>query len=164
MVFASLEFLTLFFPLFLIAYALSPSRWRNLTLLVFSWAFYGWWDPSFLWVLVGVTSVAFASGLLLGHVSSQSGRRLVMALAATSMVGLLAFYKYGNLVVELLVGPVVAATAGGPGVRAMAHLAHPAVGRCRRAVAPLVAPRNSLGPANKKPRQGQRPARFLFAR
>lgn len=112
MVFASLEFLTLFFPLFLIAYALSPSRWRNLTLLVFSWAFYGWWDPSFLWVLVGVTSVAFASGLLLGHVSSQSGRRFVMALAVTSMVGLLAFYKYGNLVVELLVGPVVAASGG----------------------------------------------------
>jgi alginate O-acetyltransferase complex protein AlgI len=112
MVFASLEFLTLFFPLFLIAYALSPSRWRNLTLLVFSWAFYSWWDPSFLWVLVTVTCFAFGAGLLLSHTERAQSRRWVMALAVAAMAGLLAFYKYGNLVVELLVGPVVAASGG----------------------------------------------------
>lgn len=112
MVFASLEFLTLFFPLFLIAYALSPSRWRNLTLLVFSWAFYSWWDPSFLWVLVTVTCFAFGAGLLLSHTEGAQSRRWVMALAVAAMAGLLAFYKYGNLVVELLVGPVVAASGG----------------------------------------------------
>jgi len=112
MVFASLEFLTLFFPLFLIAYALSPSRWRNFTLLIFSWAFYGWWDPSFLWVLVTVTCFAYGSGLLLGRVQGVRGRRWVMVSSVTSMVGLLAFYKYGNLAVELVVGPLVAASGG----------------------------------------------------
>jgi alginate O-acetyltransferase complex protein AlgI len=35
-----------------------------------------------------------------------------MALAVAAMAGLLAFYKYGNLVVELLVGPVVTASGG----------------------------------------------------
>lgn len=112
MVFASLEFLTLFLPLFLVAYALSPNRWRNLTLLIFSWAFYGWWDPSFLWVLVTVTSVAFAAGKLLGRVANVQGRKWIMALAVTSMVGMLAGYKYGNLVVEILVGPIVVASGG----------------------------------------------------
>lgn len=112
MVFASLEFLTLFFPLFLIAYALSPSRWRNFTLLIFSWAFYGWWDPSFLWVLITVTAVAFLAGRMLGRVNSAVGRRWIMAMAVILMVGMLAFYKYGNLVVELMVGPMVAASGG----------------------------------------------------
>lgn len=112
MVFASLEFLTLFFPLFLIAYALSPIRARNFTLMVFSWAFYAWWDPSFLWVLVTVTIFAFAAGLLLERVQSKAAQRLVMVCAVTSMAALLAFYKYGNLLVELLVGPLVAASGG----------------------------------------------------
>lgn len=112
MVFASLEFLTLFFPLFLIAYALSPSSWRNFTLLIFSWAFYGWWDPSFLWVLVTVTCFSYGAALLLGRVKGADGRRWILALAVMSMVGLLSFYKYGNLVIELLVGPVIAASGG----------------------------------------------------
>ena len=112
MVFASLEFLTLFFPLFLIAYALSPSQWRNFTLLAFSWGFYAWWDPSFLWVLVGVTSVAYGSGLGIARARTSAARRGIMACAVASMVGLLAFYKYANIAVEMLVGPVVAASGG----------------------------------------------------
>lgn len=46
MVFASLEFLLLFFPLFLIAYAVSPYKARNTVLLGASWVFYGWWARS----------------------------------------------------------------------------------------------------------------------
>ena len=48
MVFASLEFLTLFLPLFLFSGALSPAAWRNVTLLIGSWLFYGWLSPRFL--------------------------------------------------------------------------------------------------------------------
>jgi len=39
MVFASLEFLTLFLPLFLCTYAVCPAAWRNVTLLIGSWLF-----------------------------------------------------------------------------------------------------------------------------
>ncbi|MEW6444697.1 MAG: MBOAT family protein [Pseudomonadota bacterium] len=107
MVFASLEFLTLFFPLFLLAYALSPKSWRNFTLLAFSWVFYAWWSPSFLWVLVGVTILAWGVGLALGAIEQQRARKLVLAGGIIALAGLLAFYKYANLIVESLIQPLL---------------------------------------------------------
>ncbi|MFZ5535866.1 MAG: MBOAT family O-acyltransferase [Pseudomonadota bacterium] len=106
MVFASLEFLGLFFPLFLLSYALTPRAWRNLTLLGFSWAFYAWWSPAFLWVLVGVTLVAWGTGLLLNRASNEGTRRWILALSIALLVGLLAYYKYANLVMETLLQPL----------------------------------------------------------
>lgn len=111
MVFASLEFLGLFFPLFLLSYALTPQAWRNLTLLGFSWAFYAWWSPAFLWILVGVTLVAWGTGLLLNRATNEGTRRWILALAIGLLVGLLAYYKYANLVVESLIQPILAAEA-----------------------------------------------------
>ncbi|MEO1751695.1 MBOAT family protein [Thiofaba sp. EF100] len=113
MVFASLEFLTLFFPLFLLAYALSPRAWRNLTLLIFSWIFYAWWSPAFLWVLVSVTIVAWGTGLALGRTQQARMRKALVALSITALAGLLAFYKYANLIVESLIQPLFAAQGHG---------------------------------------------------
>ncbi|MGB9578093.1 MAG: MBOAT family O-acyltransferase [Halothiobacillaceae bacterium] len=107
MVFASLEFLGLFFPLFLLSYALTPRPWRNLTLLFFSWVFYAWWSPSFLWVLIGVTAIAFGTGLLLDKTRSETGRGWVLGLAIGLLTALLAYYKYANLVVETVLQPLV---------------------------------------------------------
>jgi len=55
MIFASFEFLFLFLPLFFAAYTLTPARARNVTILLFSWGFYGWWRVDFLFLLVAVT-------------------------------------------------------------------------------------------------------------
>jgi len=109
MVFASLEFLTLFFPLFLLAYALSPRAFKNLTLMVFSWVFYAWWSPSFLWVLIGVTLVAWITGIMLERTLEDRWRKAVLTLSIIALAGLLAFYKYANLLVETLIEPLLAA-------------------------------------------------------
>ena len=45
MLFSSLEFLYLFMPMVLLVYFLSPLRWRNIVLLIFSLIFYGWGEP-----------------------------------------------------------------------------------------------------------------------
>ncbi|MDY0050132.1 MAG: hypothetical protein RBR73_05220, partial [Halothiobacillaceae bacterium] len=109
MVFASLEFLSLFFPLFLLSYAVTPKSWRNLTLLLFSWAFYAWWSPAFLWVLSGVTVLAWGAGLALGATQGEQARRWLLALSIAALAGLLAFYKYGNLVAVSLILPLARA-------------------------------------------------------
>ncbi len=109
MVFASLEFLTLFFPLFLLAYVLSPRAFKNLTLLVFSWVFYAWWVPSFLWVLIAVTLISWIAGIVLGRTLKTGWRKAVLILSIIFLAGLLAFYKYANLFVEALIEPLMAA-------------------------------------------------------
>ena len=63
MVFASLEFLTLFLPAFLLIYALGKPQWRNVILLIGSWLFYGWLNPMFLALHVALTIVAWVGGL-----------------------------------------------------------------------------------------------------
>ena len=55
MVFSSALFLFAFLPVFLLAYYATPLRWRSALILAFSYAFYAWWRPDFLALLVGVT-------------------------------------------------------------------------------------------------------------
>ena len=45
MVFSSLLFLFYFLPAVLVVYFLVPRRFKNVVLLVFSLAFYGWGEP-----------------------------------------------------------------------------------------------------------------------
>ena len=59
MVFASLEFLTLFLPIFMLVYALSPPGGRNAVLLIGSWLFYGWLSPLFLLLHMVLTVIAW---------------------------------------------------------------------------------------------------------
>lgn len=98
MVFASLEFLTLFLPLFMLVYALSPDRGRNTVLLLGSWLFYGWLSPLFLLLHVVLTVIAWGGGLLVDR-SREDGRGRVRLLAALIVFNtlVLCWYKYANI-------------------------------------------------------------------
>ncbi|CAM4388629.1 putative alginate O-acetylase [Kerstersia similis] len=103
MVFTSLEFLTLFLPLFLILYRVARARWRNVVLLIGSWIFYAWWSPVFLLLLVGVTLLAWGGGLGLNQArvrGSERVRRYGLVLLLVALVGLLAWFKYANILAQ----------------------------------------------------------------
>ncbi|MCZ2496857.1 MBOAT family protein [Xylophilus sp. Kf1] len=102
MVFASLEFLLLFFPLFLIAYAVTPNRLRNGTLLAGSWIFYGWWSPPYLLMLVGLTALTWGGGLVMAATADRRRQRVELTVLIVVMAGLLGWFKYANIVVETL--------------------------------------------------------------
>ena len=74
MVFASLEFLTLFLPLFLLLYAWVGQSRRNAVLLLCSWVFYGWWSPTFLLLFIGLAGLGWLGGLVLSliHISEPT--------------------------------------------------------------------------------------------
>ena len=98
MVFASLEFLTLFLPAFLLIYALGKPQWRNVILLLGSWLFYGWLNPMFLALHVALTIVAWVGGLLIDR-SREDGKgrvRLLIALIVFN-TAVLCWYKYANI-------------------------------------------------------------------
>ena len=99
MVFSSLEFIYLFLPpVLLVFYLLRHYRWETgivWWLIVSSLAFYAWWSPVYLILLVSsVTANFFVHKLLL---SSKS--RLVLALGICGNLGLLIYFKYADFMI-----------------------------------------------------------------
>src|SRR4051812_36579223 len=96
MVFSSETFLLLFLPLFLGAYYLTPTRYRNITLLTESYLFYGWWRMDFLGLLVLNTLWAYAFSLAI--LASFGTRRasILCAIGVAGHLALLGVFKYFN--------------------------------------------------------------------
>ena len=100
MIFASLEFLGLFLPLFLLLYAAAPRGWRNAVLMLSSWVFYAWWTPAFLTMLVGLTVLSWTGGLAIDRSAARPAlRRGILIVLLAINLALLCFYKYANIVV-----------------------------------------------------------------
>ncbi len=102
MVFASLEFLTLFLPIFFACYFLTPSRFRNYPLLLGSWLFYAWWTPKFLILIIALTIITWLAALWIDRSNSETFKTRMMAGAILVNVASLAWYKYANVVVQSL--------------------------------------------------------------
>ena len=101
MVFASLEFLTLFLPAFLVGYVFTPQRLRNLALLLASWIFHAWWSPPFLLLFIGLSTLAWGGGLVISHTPVASRRRLYwLAGLIVANVAVLCWFKYANILFE----------------------------------------------------------------
>ena len=59
MVFSSITFLVYFLPIFLLAYHLTPNKFKNACILIFSIVFYAWGGPKFIFVILGTTFLDF---------------------------------------------------------------------------------------------------------
>lgn len=100
MVFSSNIFLFAFLPLFLVCYYLTPWRAKSALILAFSWAFYAWWRPDFLGLLVGVTAVSYGFALAIGASADPLRRhRLLSAGVALNLLAL-GYFKYANFGIE----------------------------------------------------------------
>ena len=104
MVFASIEFLTLFLPIFLILYAFARPAWRNATLLYCSWVFYGWWSPAFLLMFMALAICGWVGGLAIERAGDRPLRGWMLALFITINLSLLCWFKYSNILVETFRG------------------------------------------------------------
>jgi len=100
MVFASLEFLTLFLPLFLLVYAAVPASWRNAVLMFSSWIFYGWWSPLLLLLFIALILVGWIGGMAIDGTRTERQRMLMLAAFITVNLSVLCWYKYANILVE----------------------------------------------------------------
>jgi alginate O-acetyltransferase complex protein AlgI len=97
MIFASFEFLFLFLPLFFGFYFLTPARFRNVVILVFSWAFYAWWRIDFLGLLVAVTVFTFGIARAMGAVGPATPRgKALMIVGLIGNLCVLGYFKYAN--------------------------------------------------------------------
>jgi alginate O-acetyltransferase complex protein AlgI len=108
-VFASLTFLFVFFPVFLLLYVSTPVRGKNTVLLLSSWVFYGWWSPRYLLLLVALIALAWAGGLMLTPHAPRNRRVFwILPLLIVFYTAVLAGFKYANIVAGTLNGFVIA--------------------------------------------------------
>ncbi len=97
MVFSSHIFLFYFLALALAGYYLAPASWRHLVLTLFSYLFYAWWNPWFVFLMLGSTWIDFQCGKVVGAAPEGTKRRKAALLTSVSVnLGVLAFFKYAG--------------------------------------------------------------------
>jgi alginate O-acetyltransferase complex protein AlgI len=79
MLFTSLEFLFLFFPLTIGINFLLPKKFRNYWLLLTSLFFYAWGEPTFIIVMLGSILANYLLALRISE--EKKHRRLILAIA-----------------------------------------------------------------------------------
>ena len=108
MVFTTYLFVFYFLPIVLaVYYALFCSTWQagksdgeppvcsTLFLVLASYVFYGWWNPWFIFLMLGVTVVNYVCGRIIGLPGiSQRLSSWVVTLAIVISLGTLGFFKY----------------------------------------------------------------------
>ena len=100
MVFSSNIFLFFFLPIFLIAYFITPQKFRNYTLLLFSLVFYAYGAPDFVFLLVGECVINYFLVRAMTHTEKTGTKKLLCALSVIMALGLLLYFKYANFFME----------------------------------------------------------------
>jgi alginate O-acetyltransferase complex protein AlgI len=71
---------------------------RKLSMLGFSYVFYGWVGWSYCLLLVGTTTISFIGGAAVSAAIGERARRLAMGLSCAGLLGLLGWFKYYGFV------------------------------------------------------------------
>ena len=99
MAFSSLLFLSVFFPLFVVLYWVSPRFAKNATMLTLSLAFYAWGAPWFLPVVLALGIIDFYVALSIEKRRGQRSAKRILAGAVIMHLSVLAYFKYSNFFV-----------------------------------------------------------------
>ena len=98
MVFSSYLFIFLFLPLALAIYFATPAKFRNASLAVVSYVFYGWTNPWFVLLMFSTTLMDFNNGRMIGKHPDK--KRLFLVFSLLFDLGILGYYKYFNFGIE----------------------------------------------------------------
>lgn len=104
MLFTSLEFLFLFFPVTLIGYFLMPSiKLKNYWLMVVSLFFYAWGEPFFVLIMLMsiILNYIFARGI--DHYNDNKKlKKVILTVSVLTNLSLIFVYKYLNFVISVI--------------------------------------------------------------
>jgi alginate O-acetyltransferase complex protein AlgI len=102
MLFNSIEF-ALFLPIVFILYWFVCHRnlkIQNTLLILASYVFYGWWDWTFLSLIVFSSMVDYYVGIGFSKTKKQRNRNILLIISVTVNLGLLFYFKYFNFFIE----------------------------------------------------------------
>lgn len=112
MVFSSSIFLFYFLPIFLVTYFAVNKKYKNLVALLFSTFFYAWGAPEFVGLVFGSLIVDYFIVKQLEKTTDK--RRLLLIISIVLNIGMLAYFKYANFMVENF-NSIIESFGGNPG-------------------------------------------------
>ncbi|MDR2931536.1 MAG: MBOAT family protein [Oscillospiraceae bacterium] len=104
MVFSSLNFLFIFFPLVLLVYFIAPRKLRNLILFLFSLVFYAWGEPIYVSLMLFSTVVDYVHGRLVDKYRGNKAAKAALISSVVINLALLGVFKYSDFVVASING------------------------------------------------------------
>ena len=100
MLFSSLTFLFLFFPIVCAAYLLARKEIRNYILLIASIIFYAWGEPRYLAIMILTILVNYIGANYISRSRNQLHRKLILAATIIANLSSLFYFKYFNFVMD----------------------------------------------------------------
>lgn len=102
MVFSSVIFLFYFLPAAVLFYYITPARFKNITLLLFSLFFYWWGQPYYLVLLISSIICNWLFGIFIGRCPSRKGAAILLAAGIFINILLLAAFKYTDFLITVV--------------------------------------------------------------
>lgn len=96
MLFSSIPFLYYFLPMVLIVYYLVPKPAKNMVLLLASLVFYGWGEPSYVFLMMASIGLGYVFGLLIEKFRATIWSKVCMIVSVVISFGFLGYFKYAN--------------------------------------------------------------------
>ena len=99
MLFPTIDFAIFFAVAFAVNWLLNPyAGWWKLSMIGFSYIFYGWVGWSYCLLLATTTVVAFTGGVCVAATRNDRSRRIAMGISVTLLLGILGWFKYYGFV------------------------------------------------------------------
>ncbi|WP_195428158.1 MBOAT family protein [Clostridium sp. D46t1_190503_E9] len=101
MVFSSLIFIFRFLPIFVGVYYITPYKYKNLCILIFSLFFYSFGEPKYFPIMVSSIIVDYTISLLIQkNFKNRSKCKVLLLISIVFNIGILICFKYSNFFIE----------------------------------------------------------------
>ena len=100
MLFSSITFLYYYLPLVTISYFISPKKYKNLILLIFSLIFYFYGEGKLTIILLFTCIFNFLIAKQIDKQTNMKKRKQCLIIGLIINIGILIYYKYTNFLIE----------------------------------------------------------------
>ena len=94
MLFSSIIFIYFFIPLLLLVYFITPAKYRNIPLLMFSLLFYFLGEPKYIIILILCCIINYYISKLMTHKKFKKYKKVLLILVLIYDIGQLLYFKY----------------------------------------------------------------------
>ena len=100
MVFSSITFLFYFLPIVLAIYYIVPNKLKNIVILISSFAFYFYGEPTYILLMIFSIISTYIFGLLIDKHRGTENSKIFLILSISISVALLIYFKYIDFIIE----------------------------------------------------------------